>query len=211
MSAAAFREPTGHVQRVERQRGDQWYSKYRLPDGRQVQKLLGPAWTERGRPPAGFFTKRTAEAALRSILEQARQGTLPGMVRTGVTVNDACDEFLRWIEHDRGRKTTTVADYRITLQAHIRPTFGEMRVEDITSTHVEHWLASMRAKRDYSNRTMQKAGVIFHGVMERARKRHKLLLNPVKGVDLPRPATRIDIDVLNPEEVMQLVNAAVSD
>jgi hypothetical protein len=35
--------------------------KYRLPDGRQVQKKLGPAWIERGRPPAGYFTKRLAE------------------------------------------------------------------------------------------------------------------------------------------------------
>jgi len=40
--------PTGHVFRVERARGPAWYMKYRLPDGRQVQKKLGPAWTERG-------------------------------------------------------------------------------------------------------------------------------------------------------------------
>ena len=31
--------PTGHVFRVERKRGVSWYAKYRLPDGRQVQKL----------------------------------------------------------------------------------------------------------------------------------------------------------------------------
>ncbi len=50
------------VFRVDRVRGPVWYAKYRVPDGRQVQKKLGPAWTERGRPPAGWFTKRTAEA-----------------------------------------------------------------------------------------------------------------------------------------------------
>jgi hypothetical protein len=38
--------------------------KYRLPDGRQVQKKLGPAWTGRGRPPARHFTKRLAEDPL---------------------------------------------------------------------------------------------------------------------------------------------------
>lgn len=57
--------PTGHVFRVERKRGPVWYAKYRLPDGRQLQKKLGPAWTERGRPPAGYFTKRLAEDWLR--------------------------------------------------------------------------------------------------------------------------------------------------
>ena len=35
-----------------------WYAKYRLPDGSQVQRKVGPAWTERGRPPAGYVTKR---------------------------------------------------------------------------------------------------------------------------------------------------------
>src|ERR1700751_4880016 len=47
---------------------------YRLPDGRQVQKKLGPAWTERGRPPTGYFTKHLAEDALRRTLDEARPG-----------------------------------------------------------------------------------------------------------------------------------------
>jgi integrase len=86
---AVLKAPTGHVFRVERSRGPAWYAKYRLPDGRQVQKKLGPAWTERGRPPAGYFTKRTAQEWLRTTLDQARRGSLPGMVRTGVTFADA--------------------------------------------------------------------------------------------------------------------------
>jgi hypothetical protein len=80
---------------VERVRGPAWYAKYRLPDGRQVQKKLGPAWTawtERGRPPAGWFTKRTAEAWLRDVLDQARR------VQTSVTFADAAAEWLRLIE-----------------------------------------------------------------------------------------------------------------
>ena len=34
---------------------------------------------------AGYFTKRTAEAWLSDLLDEARRGTLPGMVRTGAT------------------------------------------------------------------------------------------------------------------------------
>jgi hypothetical protein len=92
--------------------GGVWYAKYRLPDGRQVKKKLGPAWTERGRPPAGYFTKRLAEEWLRSALDQARRGTLPGMVKTGSTFADAAAEYLRYIEHDRGRKPSTIRGYR---------------------------------------------------------------------------------------------------
>jgi integrase len=99
------------VFRVERVRGPVWYAKYRLPDGRQVQRKLGPAWTERGRPPAGWFTKRTAEAWLREALDQARRGELPGQLRTGATFADAAAEWLRFIEEDRERKPSTLVDY----------------------------------------------------------------------------------------------------
>jgi integrase len=211
MTVRRLKEPSGHVFRVDRKRGPQWYAKYRLPDGRQVQKHIGPAWTERGRPAGGYFTKRTAEAALREVLDQARRGTLPGMVRTGATVDDACDEYLRWIEHDRGRKRSTVGDYRSTLDVHVRPVFGAQPVEDLTSQDIERWVAELRASGRLSNRTVQKAVTILHGVMERARKHYGLPANPVAGVERPRPATRLEIDVLSPVEVSQLVVAAESE
>ncbi len=78
-----MQQVSGHVFRVVRSRGPVWYAKYRLPSGRQVQKKLGPAWTGRGRPAAGYFTKRTAEDWLRGVLDEARRGTLAGMVQTG--------------------------------------------------------------------------------------------------------------------------------
>src|SRR6516165_3584236 len=132
--------PTGHVFRVERKRGPAWYMKYRLPDRRQVQKKLGPAWTERGRPPAGYFTKRLAEDALQETLHEARRGVLPGMVRTGATLADAAAEYLRYIEHDRGRKPSTVRGYRSAIQAHLLPAFGSMAIEDVTVEAIEGWI-----------------------------------------------------------------------
>lgn len=90
----------------------------------QVQKKLGPAWTGRGRPPTGFFTKRLAEAWLRSTLDEARRGVLPGMIQTGATFADAAAEFLRYAEHDRGCKPSTLRDYRSNLEAHLLPAFG---------------------------------------------------------------------------------------
>src|ERR1700736_5453618 len=109
---ALVRPPTGHVFRVERAHGPVWYAKYRLPDGRQVQKRIGPAWTGRGRPAAGYFTKRTAEEWLRVVLDEARRGTLPGMVRTGATLSDAIAEWLRYCEHERACKRSTLTEYR---------------------------------------------------------------------------------------------------
>jgi hypothetical protein len=77
-----------------------------------VQKTIGRVWTERGRPRAGYFTKRTAQAWLRDVLEQAERGVLPGMVRTRHTFADAADEYLRYLTDDRQRKPSSVLGSR---------------------------------------------------------------------------------------------------
>jgi hypothetical protein len=49
------------------------------------------------------------------------------MVRTGVTFADAAAEYLRYVEHDRGRKPSTLRGYRPMIEAHLLPAFGERR------------------------------------------------------------------------------------
>jgi hypothetical protein len=151
---------------VDRARGPFWSAKYRLPDARQVQKKLGPAWTRRGRPPAGYFTKRLADDWLRTVLDAARQGTLPGMVRAGGTFADACAEFLRYAEHDRGCKPSTLRDYRSNLSAYLLPAFVEESLESITPAAIDRWRGSITG---LSNRRKDKLLVVMHGVFRRAR------------------------------------------
>jgi len=205
--AAAFRPPSGHVFRVERKRGAAWYAKYRLPDGRQVQKKLGPAWTERGRPPRGYFTKRIAEAWLRDTLDAARRGTLPGLVRTGATFADAAAEYLRYIEHDRGRKPSTLRGYRSIIEHHLLPAFGSMPLEDLTTEQIESWIAMV----DGAPRTRNKLLVALHGILKRAQKVYGLPRNPAAEIE-KFPQTRSgDIEVYSPEEAWALVRAAASE
>ena len=203
----AVRPPSGHVYRVERTRGPVWYMKYRLPDGRQVQKRVGPAWTGRGRPPAGYFTKRTAEDWLRSVLDEARRGTLPGMVRTGATFADATAEFLRYAEHDRGCKPSTLRAYRSDIEAHLVPGFGSMQLEEITPAAIDRWRGSLTG---LSNRTKNKLLVVMHGVFRRAQHVWGLPANPGASVERHPQRSSGDIDVFSPEEVWALVRAAAS-
>jgi integrase len=201
-------EPSGHAYVREGTRGKVWYAKYRLPDGRQVKKRIGPAWCGRGPPPAGSFDKRTAERWLQDVLDQARAGVLPGMVRTGVTFAQACEEYLHWLEHDRQRKPTTLRDYRSTIRTHLLPSFADRPVEDITEADAAIW---HRQLGDMANTTKIKVMTIFFGVMERARKAYKLPLNPVKDLEKPIQRRLTDIEVFSPEEVMALVRAAESE
>jgi integrase len=210
MASALERPISGHVFRAERQRGPVWYAKYRLPDGRQVQKKLGPAWTQRGRPAAGYLTKRTAQGWLDETLATARRGELAGMVRTGTTFSQAAEEWLRYVEHERACKPSTVADYRKMVRV-LAETFGEELIEDVTPESIERWKAAFTKRRKLSNRTLQKYLVTLHGIFKRATRVYGLPRNPVAQVERPRLPHRAGIDVLSREEVMALVRSAETE
>jgi integrase len=208
-----LRSPTGHVFRVERKREPCWYAKYRLPDGRQVQKKLGPAWTARGRPPAGYFTKRLADDWLQEKLADARRGILAGSVRTGATFADAAAEWLRYVEHDRDVKPSTLTDYR-SVVSRLLPTFGSLPIEDVTAERIEAWRAALGAGRaqPLANRTRNRMLTILGGIMERARKVYGLPSNPVRDVEkLREHHDPTKFAFYSPEEVHALVRAAASE
>ncbi len=207
--AGSFQPPTGHVFRVDRRGGPVWYAKYRLPDGRQVQKKLGPAWTDRGRPATGYFTKRQAEMWLADTLAEARRGTLPGMVRSGATFADAAAEWLRFIEQDRERKPSTLRDYRSCLKVHLLPVFGDRPLESITEDDVEAWRRGLSS--ELSNRMKNKLIIQLHGIFRRARSVYKLSANPVALIEKHPIRSSGDIQVFSPEEVWALVRAAANE
>jgi integrase len=209
-----LRRPSGNVYLRERKRGPVWYAKYRLPTGRQVQRMLGPAWTGRGRPPAGYFTKRLAEDWLRDLFDEARRGTLPGMVQTGATFADAAAEFLRYAEEDRGCKPSTLVDYRSRINAYLLPAFGPMRLEDIAPRLVERWrdsLTGVRFGHRLANKQKNNLLVLLHGIFRRAMRVYGLPANPAVDIERFRVRPTGDIEVFSPEEVWALVRAAASE
>jgi integrase len=207
---SAPRPVSGHVFRADRKRGSVWYAKYRLPDGRQVQKRLGPAWTQRGRPPAGHFTKRVAEDWLRDTLDEARRGTLAGMVKTGATFADAAAEWLRYVEQERACKASTVQDYTHMVGV-LNRTLGSRPVESITADDLERWKTDFTAGRELSNRTLQKYLVVLNGIFKRAMRVWRLPRNPAAEVERPRLTRPAAIDVFSAEEVHALIRTAESE
>jgi len=203
---------SGNVRRVERKRGAVWYVQYRLPVGRQVQKKLGPVWSGNGRPPDGYFTKRTAQKELRRILGEAEQGVLPGMTRTGATVSDAIEEWLRYTEQERGVRATTVREYRSSAYKHLVPAFGDRNLEAVTTDSVEIWKSRLLAEGKLSRRTICKLLTNLNGIFKRARRVWGLQTNPVEGVErLPDRYDPGKYDFYSPEEVWALVRAAESE
>lgn len=209
------RVPTGNIYRVEGKRGPVWYARYRLPDGRDVRKRIGPAWTTRGRPAAGYYTRPSAQSWLDEVLAEARRGTLTGMIRTGATFADAAAEYLRYVEQDRGRKHTTVLDYRSIIDVHLLPAFGHRRVEDVTTEQIEGWRAELGRRehhgRPLTARTKNKVLVVLHGVFARAQRVWSLQSNPVARVERYPERPSGDIEVFSSEEVHALARAAADE
>lgn len=207
------RPATGHVKIVQRKRGPVFYLKYRLPNGRQVERLLGPKWTERGRPAAGYYTDRTAEDALQELLADARRGTLAGAESAaGKTFADACAEWLRYGEHDKQIATSTLADYRNVVNAYLLPAFGKATpIEKVSKERIEIFRERLLDEGHLSRRSVQKVLVLLHGVLKRAKRRGWITTNPAEDVERVRVQRSGDFNVLAPAEVAAVARAAASE
>ena len=128
------------------------------------------------------------------------------MVRTGATFADAATEYLRYVEHDRGRKPSTVRGYRSAIEAHLLPAFGSMAVEDVTTDAIERWMAGFEGSARSSNKLL----IQLHGILGRARKVYGLPSNAAADVEKVPQRQSGDISVFTPEEVWALVRAAES-
>lgn len=137
---------------------------------------------ERGRPPAGYFTKRT-----------------------GATFADAAAEYLRYVRDDRGRKPSTLRGYRSAIEAHL-PAFGSLAVEEVTPEAVERWIGGFAG----SVATRNKLLIQLHGILSRATRVYGLRINAAAEVEKIGRRSSGEIEVLSPEEVWALVRAAAS-
>lgn len=203
---------TGHVYTVDRKRGQQWYVKYRLPDGRQVQRKLGPAWAGPGRPPAGYFTRKMAEAELRGVLTDVARGTLHVNGTTTVTFADACAEYLRYLGHEKQRAPSTVADCRRTILGQLQPDFGkDTPLDRITTEQIDAYRERLLEEGRLARRTVQKRLVLLYSILKRAKRRKWIAANPAEDAERVTVARSGDFNVLQPAEVHALARVAQSE
>jgi integrase len=202
-------KPTGYVRVIERKGGAVFYAKLKLPDGTQPQRRLGRVWTKRTRPSDGYLTSGMAAARLQAILDG--DDPLVNVAPSHVTFAQACDEHLRYLEHDRQRKRSTVGDARSTIKVHLLPGFGESTpVEDITTSDVDALRERLLAGK-LSHRTVQKVMILMHGVMARAKRKGWLAANPAEDAEKVTVRRSDEFNVLSVEQVHAVARAAPDD
>jgi integrase len=216
MNTSQAKTSTGHVARVDGTRGASWYVRIRAggSSGKQIQKRLGPAWTERGRPPAGYFTKRKAEAELRTMLADLDRGTSALIKKTtGATFADAAAEYLRFVTDVRRRESSTVADYAGVVHGYLVPRFGQRDVASITADEIEQYRDELLAAGKLSARTIVRHLTVFHGVYRRAMRVWGLTVNPASADLVERPSVSYsgEFTTLDGEQLAALMRAASSE
>src|SRR5207247_11428701 len=141
-----------------------------------------------------------------------RGGQVVAQVRAagGVSFAEAAAEWLRYVEHDRKRRPSTVRDYRIVVDKVFVPVLGEAPLEAITSAHVDAFRARLVAEGRLSARTINKYLALIHGILKRAQRVYGLSANAAAGVERQPMRRSGDFDVLAAEEIEALSRAAAS-
>lgn len=123
---------------------------------------------------SGFKTKRDAEAYESEQLRRLRSGTWtdPGAARLGMTAL-----FEDWLS-SKHAEPRTLQDYRSVWHKRIEPTWGSMRVCDVTPAGVQRWASELASK--YAPSSVNHAVTVFRQVMSWAVMEGRIEVNPVR-------------------------------
>src|SRR4051812_29928248 len=202
------RAATGYVRTIKRREGDVYYAKLKLPDGRQPQRRLGRVWTKRSKPPAGYLTASMAEARLRAILAGEDPLVTLQAPSAAVTFEQACDEYLRHIEHDKQRKPSTVGDYASVVKVHLLPHIGAGTPVAAITTQDVNALREQLSDGRLKHRTVQKVLVLLHGILARAKRKGWVAANVAEEAERVTVPRSDDFNVLTVEQVHTVARAA---
>ncbi|MCW2958487.1 MAG: site-specific integrase, partial [Solirubrobacterales bacterium] len=214
----------GHLTVEDRRTGRVYVARYLTATGRPTRKVLGEAWvrdngrrTARGAViwraadgpcPDGHLTPKAARAALDELLARER-----GMPQTSArhharTVGDAVDAWLVHREFERRLKPSTLISYRNDAQRYMLGPLGAATpLRKLTEARVER-LQSELLISGLSLRTVQKAMVLLHGVLELAKRRGWIGANPCANLERIKVKQRRDLIVLTPDEIFLVGGAA---
>lgn len=231
--STAARASGGALLVVMRDRGPMYYGKWRDHTGRQVKRLLGPAWVEadgsgwkrrRGRVPERVLDERAAIVAMAAAIAQHEASLETEPVDRTATFADAAARWLHHLEHVEGAKPSTLADYRYYLApadavarkrgrtpaARIMRTFGHRPLTSITSADISRFLARLDADPSIGPRTVNKHRQVLASVFEHAMRTDTFGLteNPARASDRRREPDDGPIEFYEPEEVIALAATA---
>ena len=158
----------GSISSYETSAGKRYRVRYRKPDHAQTDKR-------------GFRTKRQAEEFLSSVEVSKLRGEWVDPSRSRITIEEWAQ---RWYDAQLQLKATTLSGYRYTLDKHILPTWGQVRLSDIGHAEVQAWVTAL--SQTLAASTVRQIYLVLSGLAKYAVRDGRLSRNPCEGVQLPR-------------------------
>lgn len=134
-------------------------------------------------------TTPTLDAHAASVLDRMRSGTLR---RNGHPYRD-----------------NTIAGYTTSLDQHILPNLGAIRVDRLTYTHIQNFATELAQTR--SGSTVRNAITALRTILEDARRSGIITTNPAAGIDAPARGHRTAEAITTPAEFAAALATAKPD
>lgn len=181
-----------------------WHIRYRLPDGRDSKRKLGPAWTKRGQEmPPGFWNERTARMELDKLLDKY-QGFTPG---SDPLFRYAADEWLTWCARDRNLSGTTMKEYQRIVLKNLEPELGKKLLTRITEEDISELRSELFERLAPSS--LNQTRIVLAGIIKFARKSRKYRgEDPSEWFDRAPVKVKTAINIYSPTEIEHLARTA---
>lgn len=155
------------IEKREREGGFVWRAHYRAPNGKQRNRT--------------FARKVDAERFLTTIENSKLTGAYIDPSLSRLTVGEWAE---RWLAGQAQLKPSTRERYAGILRMHVEPTWGKVRLADVSHADIQAWIAGLTTLR--SPATVRKIHRVLSMVLGLAVKDGRIARNPADGINLPR-------------------------
>ncbi|MGX5769802.1 tyrosine-type recombinase/integrase [Microbacterium trichothecenolyticum] len=179
----------GSVESYESKSGRRYRVRYRRPDNKQTDKR-------------GFRTKREAENFLATVETSKLRGEWVDPTRSRVRLSEVAEG---WYASKIRVKPTTRSGYRNSLDKHVLPEWGNVRIVDIDHAGVQSWVA--RLSTTLSASSTRQVYLVLSGALAFAVRDGRLARNVAADIELPR-LSKSERQYLSHSQVHELADEA---
>ncbi|QUD84771.1 site-specific integrase [Gordonia polyisoprenivorans] len=182
-------------------KGDRWRVQYRTPDRRLTTRR-------------GFLTKRDAENFAATTHVSKLRGEYVDPADSRVTIGELGPD---WLARRAHLKPSSRHVEEIAWRIHVEPKWGRVKIADVRNSAVQSWVVDMgRTVADREGKvtkkgsgavTIRRALDVLAGIFDEAVRDRRLVMNPARGVKLPRKEAR-EHSYLTEAQLWQLSEAA---
>lgn len=167
-----------------------------------------------GKRKSGGYFKSHDEAAktLRALTAAVDAGNYVDPKR--MTLGQWMDVWLE--EYNTNTKPSTMTSYRATIETHIRPKLGKVKLSDLQPHQVQQFINHLeyagksKTKKTVSPKTTKNVHGVLSAVLKQAVMNKLIKDNPATGCKLPK-VTKADVKPLEDEELQKFLDAICDD